>query len=109
MGTYYPKPSEIQREWLLVDLEGQTVGRAASQIASLLRGKHKPTFTPHMDVGDYVVCINADKVVFTGNKWNDQVYTKYTGYVGNMKRRTAQEMLEKKKKQTQKRKTKMKK
>ena len=95
MGTYYPKPSEIQREWLLVDLEGQTVGRAASQIASLLRGKHKPTFTPHMDVGDYVVCINADKVVFTGNKWNDQVYTKYTGYVGNMKRRTAQEMLEK--------------
>lgn len=95
MGTPYPKQSEIQREWLLVDLDGQTVGRAASQIASLLRGKHKPTFAPHMDVGDFVVCINADKVKFTGNKWDQKRYHKYTGYLGNMKSRTAAEMLDK--------------
>jgi len=95
MGTPYPKASEIERDWLLVDLDGQTVGRAASQIASLLRGKHKPTFAPHMDVGDFVVCINADKVKFTGNKWAEKTYSKYTGYLGNMKHRTAAEMLDK--------------
>ena len=94
MGTYYPKPSEIQREWLLVDLEGQTVGRAASQIAGLLRGKHKPTFTPHMDVGDYVVCINADKVVFTGNKRENKRYYWHTGYPGGIKQRSAEQLLE---------------
>jgi len=96
MGTHYPNPAEIDRAWLIVDLEGQTVGRAASKIASLLRGKHKATFTPHLDLGDFVVCINADKVKFTGNKLDQQTYNKYTGYLGHMKTRTAREMLAKK-------------
>ena len=95
MGTHVPKPKDVQRDWLLVDLDGVTVGRAASQIASLLRGKHKVTFTPHMDVGDYVVCINAEKVKFTGNKLDQQKYNKFTGYLGNLKTRNAAEMLEK--------------
>lgn len=96
MGTHYPNSADIERAWLLVDLEGQTVGRAASKIASLLRGKHKTIFTPHMDVGDFVVCINADKVKFTGNKLDQQTYNKFTGYIGHMKTRTAREMLERK-------------
>ena len=95
MGTHVPKPKDIQRDWLIVDLEGATVGRAASQIASLLRGKHKVTCTPHRDVGDSVVCINAEKVKFTGNKLDQQKYNKYTGYIGNLKTRHAREMLEK--------------
>jgi large subunit ribosomal protein L13 len=96
MATHIPNPAEIKRSWLLIDLEGQTVGRAASQIASLLRGKHKIDFTPHLDVGDFVVCINADKVKFTGQKLDQQTYNKFTGYLGNMKTRTAREMLAKK-------------
>ncbi len=93
MGTHVPKVSEIKREWLLIDLEGQTVGRAASQIASLLRGKHKVNFTPHMDVGDFVVCINADKVKFTGRKLDQQHYHKFTGYIGHLKSVSAREAL----------------
>ena len=96
MATHIPNPAEIKRDWLLVDLEGQTVGRAASKIASLLRGKHKVEFTPHLDVGDFVVCINADKVKFTGAKLDQHTYNKFTGYVGHMKTRTAREMLERK-------------
>lgn len=96
MATHYPNPADIQREWLLVDLEGQTVGRAASKIASLLRGKHKVTFTPHLDVGDFVVCVNADKIRFTGAKLDQQTYNKFTGHLGNMKTRTAREMLARK-------------
>lgn len=96
MATHYPNPAEVQRDWLLVDLEGQTVGRAASKIASLLRGKHKPEFTPHLDIGDFVVCINADKVRFTGNKLDQQTYNKFTRYLGHMKTRTAREMLARK-------------
>jgi large subunit ribosomal protein L13 len=93
MGTHYPKPAEIERDWLVVNLDGLSVGRAASQIASLLRGKHKPTFTPHLDVGDFVVCINAEKIKFTGRKLDQKRYHKFTGYIGNMKVRTAREML----------------
>jgi large subunit ribosomal protein L13 len=96
MATHIPNPAEIKRAWLLIDLEGQTVGRAASQIANLLRGKHKIDFTPHLDLGDFVVCINADKVKFTGQKLDQQTYNKFTGYLGNMKTRTAREMLAKK-------------
>jgi len=96
MGTHYPNPAEIKRDWLLVDLDGLTVGRAASKIASLLRGKHKPAFTPHLDVGDFVVCINADKVKFTGKKWDQVTYNKFTGYLGNMQTWTAREMMERK-------------
>jgi large subunit ribosomal protein L13 len=96
MATHIPNPAEIKRSWLLIDLEGQTVGRAASKIAGLLRGKHKVEFTPHLDVGDYVICINADKVKFTGQKLDQQTYSKFTGYLGNMKTRTAREMLARK-------------
>jgi large subunit ribosomal protein L13 len=85
---------DVEREWLLVDLEGQTVGRAASQIAAILRGKHKPIYTPHIDCGDYVVCINAEKVEFTGNKLTEKTYKRYSGYMGGLRERTAGEMLE---------------
>lgn len=98
MGTHYPDTAQIsaKREWLLIDLDGLTVGRAASKIASLLRGKHKLDFTPHLDVGDFVVCINAEKVVFTGNKLDQQEYHKYTGSIGHLRTLTAREMLAKK-------------
>ncbi len=92
--TISVKEQDVQREWLLVDLEGQTVGRAASKIATILRGKHKPTFTPHTDTGDYVVCINADKVVFTGNKLTDKKYYRYSGFIGGMRETTAGDLLE---------------
>jgi len=93
MGTHYPAQTDIKHDWLLVDLNGQTVGRAATRIASILRGKHKVTFTPHLDTGDFVVCINADKVKFSGNKIDAQTYHKDTGYLGHLKTRTAREML----------------
>jgi large subunit ribosomal protein L13 len=96
MATPIPNPAEIKRDWLLIDLQGQTVGRAASKIATLLRGKHKAEFTPHLDVGDFVVCINADKVKFTGAKLDSQEYHRFTGYLGNFKTVTAREMLAKK-------------
>jgi large subunit ribosomal protein L13 len=96
MATSHTKPAEIQHDWLLVDLEGQTVGRAASRIASLLRGKHKPNFSPHNDVGDFVVCINAEKVRFTGRKLEQKTYSKFTGFVGNLSTVTAGELLQKK-------------
>jgi len=96
MATVYPKPQEVQRDWWLVDLAGLTVGRAASKIASVLRGKHKPIFTPHVDTGDFVVCINADKVKFSGRKLDQKEYHRFTGYIGNMKHETARELLERK-------------
>jgi len=92
MATPYPKASDVKRSWWVIDLQGATVGRAATQIATLLRGKHKPLFTPHMDIGDFVVCINADKVRFTGKKLEQQAYHRVTGYWGNMKTKTAREM-----------------
>ena len=82
------------RKWWIVDLEGKTVGRAATRIAHILRGKHKVTYTPHVDDGDYVVVINAAKVKFTGKKWDDKTYYRHTGYVGGLKERTATELLE---------------
>ena len=85
----------VQKEWLLVDAEGQTLGRLASKVAKLIRGKHKPYFTPHVDGGDYVVVINADKVVLSGNKWSDKVYVRHTGYPGGRREVTAEEMLAK--------------
>lgn len=80
------------RKWWVVDLEGQILGRAASQIAHVLRGKHKPTFTPHINDGDYVIVINADKVALTGKKWSDKMYYRHTGYVGGLKSATASEL-----------------
>lgn len=80
------------RKWWVVDLNGQVLGRAASKIAHVLRGKHKPTFTPHVNDGDYVIVINADKVALTGKKWDDKIYYRHTGYVGGLKSATATEV-----------------
>jgi large subunit ribosomal protein L13 len=90
--TYFPK--ESQHDWLLIDAEGQTVGRLATRIAQLLRGKHKVDFTPNMAGGDYVVVVNADKVVFTGRKLDQKVYTRYTGYSSGLRSSTAREVLD---------------
>jgi large subunit ribosomal protein L13 len=89
MKTYSAKPTEIEKKWILIDAEGLVVGRLASIIALRLRGKHKTTFTPHMDCGDNVVVINAAKVVLTGNKLKDKTYYHHTGYIGGIKERTA--------------------
>ncbi len=86
----------VDKQWLLVDAEGQTLGRLASKIAVLLRGKHKPSFTPHVDCGDNVVVINAEKIHLSGNKWEDKTYQRFTGYPGGQRSRTASELLEKK-------------
>lgn len=85
----------VNKQWLLVDAEGQTLGRLASKVAILLRGKHKPDFTPHVDCGDNVVVINAEKVHLSGNKWEDKTYQRFTGYPGGQRSRTASEMLSK--------------
>jgi len=84
------------KKWLLVDAEGQTLGRLASEVAKRLRGKHKPNFTPHADCGDYVIVVNAEKVVLTGNKWDQKEYIRYTGYPGGQRTRTAKEQLKRK-------------
>ena len=88
------KPAEVEKKWHLIDAEGLVVGRLAVVIADLLRGKHKPSFTPHVDCGDHVVVINAEKVKFTGNKLKQQTYYKHTGYAGGIKGRTVRERLE---------------
>ena len=89
MTTYSAKPSEIEKKWVVIDADGLVVGRLAALIALRLRGKHKPTFTPHMDCGDNVIVINADKALLTGNKLKDKVYYWHTGYIGGIKERTA--------------------
>lgn len=93
--TFMAKSHEVERNWLVVDAEGQTLGRLASEVATLLRGKHKPTFTPHVDTGDHVIVINADKIQLSGNKLQQKKYYRHSGYTGNLKQRTAAEMLEK--------------
>jgi large subunit ribosomal protein L13 len=85
MRTYVPKAAEVQREWYVVDAAGKTLGRLAARIATVLRGKHKVTFTPGMDVGDFVIVINANKVVLTGRKRQQKVYYRHTGYMGGLK------------------------
>ena len=94
MATFSQKPAEVEKKWVLIDAEGLVVGRLASIIAMRLRGKHKPTFTPHVDDGDNVIVINADKVVFTGKKYEDKVYYWHTGYAGGIKERTARQLIE---------------
>ena len=96
MKTYLPKISEIQKTWYVVDAEGKTLGRMASQIAAILRGKHKPTFTPHMDVGDHVIVINAEKVELTGRKADQKKYYRHSGYPGGIKETAFSVMLKKK-------------
>ena len=85
----------VKKEWVVVDAEGQHLGRFASKVAKLLRGKYKPNFTPHVDCGDNVIIINADKVVLTGNKWNDRVYYSHTGYPGGQRTKTPAELMNK--------------
>ncbi|MFQ5622039.1 MAG: 50S ribosomal protein L13 [Paracoccaceae bacterium] len=94
MKTYSAKPADIDKKWILIDAEGVVLGRLASIIAMRLRGKHKATFTPHMDMGDNVIVINADKVQMTGNKRTDKTYYWHTGYPGGIKSRTAGQILE---------------
>jgi large subunit ribosomal protein L13 len=94
--TYQQKPSEVRREWFVVDAQGKVLGRLASRIAAILRGKHKPTFTPHVDGGDFVVVVNAEKVRLTGRKLHDKVYYWHTGYPGGIRSATAAQMLERK-------------
>jgi large subunit ribosomal protein L13 len=94
MTTFSQKPADVVKKWVLIDAEGLVVGRLASIIANRLRGKHKPTFTPHVDDGDNVIVINADKVVFTGKKYTDKVYYWHTGHPGGIKERTARQLLE---------------
>jgi len=88
--TYLEKPANVKRKWFLVDAEGKTLGRLAAKVATLLRGKHKPTFTPHVDTGDHVVIVNAEKVVLTGNKMENKTYSYHTGYPGGLKTLTAE-------------------
>ena len=90
------RKEDVERDWLIVDAAGQNVGRMCTQIATILRGKHKASYTPHVDNGDYIIVINAEKVNFSGLKWKQKVYQRYSGYPGGQKERTAEEMLAKK-------------
>lgn len=96
MKSYIAKPAEVKRDWYIVDAEGKTLGRIATEIATILRGKNKPTFTPHVDGGDFVVVVNAEKVVLTGKKLTQKFYRYHTGYVGGLKEISYKEMMEKK-------------
>jgi large subunit ribosomal protein L13 len=95
MKTYIPKNEEIERSWRLVDADGKVLGRIATEIADILRGKNKPVFTPHLDTGDFVVVVNAEKIKLTGNKMADKVYYHHTGFPGGIKGITAEKLLEK--------------
>lgn len=95
MGTFTAKPAEVKRDWFVVDAEGKTLGRLSSEIALRLRGKHKPIYTPHVDTGDYIVVINADKVQVTGRKAKNKIYYRYTGYIGNLKSISFEKLMDK--------------
>jgi len=92
MKSYVAKPLEIERKWYVVDADGKTLGRLAAEVAKILRGKHKPIFTPHVDTGDFVIVVNAEKIRVTGNKMDDKKYRWHTGYVGNLQERSFREM-----------------
>ena len=96
MKTYIPNEAAIERKWYVVDATGLTLGRLASEVAKVLRGKNKPIFTPHADTGDYVIVVNAEKIVVTGKKMSDKIYYRHSDYVGGMKEATLKEMLDKK-------------
>ena len=96
MQTYMANPDKIERKWYVVDADGCTLGRLASGVASVLRGKNKPQFTPHVDTGDYVIIVNADKIKVTGNKLEQKIYYNHSDYVGGMRETTLKEMLAKK-------------
>ncbi|MFS0675135.1 50S ribosomal protein L13 [Ornithinibacillus sp. 179-J 7C1 HS] len=90
--TFMANENNIERKWLVVDAEGKRLGRLASEVAAILRGKHKATYTPHVDTGDYVIILNADKIELTGNKLSDKMYYRHSGHPGGLKERTADEM-----------------
>ena len=94
MKTYTAKKETVRRDWYVVDAAGKTLGRLATEIARRLRGKHKPVYTPHVDTGDYIIVVNAEKVRVTGNKLDDKVYYRHTGYIGNLKQETLGRLLE---------------
>ena len=95
MKTFVAKPAEVERKWYVVDATGKTLGRLATQIATILRGKHKPIYTPHVDTGDYVIIVNAEKIEVTGKKRTDKMYRWHTGYPGGLRERSFQEMMDK--------------
>jgi len=95
MKTFSAKPAEVKRDWYVVDATGKTLGRLSTEIAHRLRGKHKPVYTPHVDTGDYIVVINAEKVRVTGNKMSDKMYHHHTGYIGNLKSISLEKLLQK--------------
>ena len=92
MSTYMAKKGEVERKWYVIDAKGKTLGKVAAEAATLLRGKHKVTYTPHVDCGDYVIIVNADKVALTGNKLEEKIYYDHSRYVGGLRERTAKEM-----------------
>ncbi len=96
MKTYSAKPQDVRRQWHLIDAEGKTLGRLSTEIARRLRGKHKPEYTPHIDTGDYIVVINAEKVHVTGKKLSDKMYHHHTGYIGNLKSESLEQLLARK-------------
>ena len=95
-GTYNVKAGEIERKWYIIDAEGKPLGRVATEVAKLLRGKHKPTYTPNMDMGDFVIVINCKEVILTGKKLDQKVYRHHSGYIGGMKETSARVMMENK-------------
>ncbi len=95
MKTYTPKPTEVETRWYVVDASGCVLGRLASFVATRLRGKHKPLYTPHVDTGDHVIVINADKIALTGKKWDEKLYYRHSGYIGGLKSITAKQLLQK--------------
>ncbi len=96
MTTYMAKKGEVQRKWHLIDADGKHLGKLATRVATLLRGKHKPTFTPHVDAGDFVIIVNARKVALTGKKWTEKLYIHHSGYPGGLKSVSAAKLMEKK-------------
>ena len=94
MKTFMQKKESVERKWFVVDADGKTLGRLATEVATVLRGKHKPTYTPHVDCGDYVIIVNAEKINLTGNKLDNKIYYNHSGYPGGLKKRTAKTMIE---------------
>ena len=94
MKTFSAKPAEVRRDWYVVDATGKTLGRLSTEIAHRLRGKHKPEYTPHVDTGDYIVVVNAEKIRVTGNKLKDKIYHRHTGYIGNLKSISLEKLLD---------------
>jgi large subunit ribosomal protein L13 len=95
MKTYSAKPEEVKRDWFVIDANGHVLGRLASAVASRLKGKHKPIYTPHVDTGDHIIVVNASKVTLTGNKWDNKMYHSHSGYMGGLRSNSAKELLEK--------------